>query len=837
MAIKPTKLDFARIELARRELARRKFITFVEYTFSKYETTQFHKVYADILQQFIDGDLRKLIITVPPQHGKQLCIDTPVLTSKGWKTHGALLSGDYVFHPSGKPIKVLNNIPQSEPCTLEFTFSDGSKIRCHENHEWTVIKGRRKTITLEANQFLNTPLYTGEKGKRGSRFIYQLPFVDCLQFDTMDLHLDPYCLGAWLGDGGSSAPVIYEGAQDFSVLNHFDSLYSCSSYGVHKGTTVKYKQYTSTAFHTGLKYYCLLDNKHIPLDFLLCSKEQRLQLLAGLIDTDGSLHAPTGQYRFINTNKKLIDGVCMLLKSLGYTYSLTSALPRSNPNSYGIQDKQICYQIGFTPLDCIPCKIPRKQSDKKPLRRRISLVAIRELSKHEYTKGNCIHVDSADGLYLAGSNLIPTHNSELATRRLPGFLVGKYPDKNTAIVSYSTDKARRFGRDIKRVIEQPEYKNVFPHINLPHGNDSHYTNSADMVDIPNKDGQTGHLFFTGRGGGLTGETVDFLIMDDLYKNAAEANSPVIRQNIIDWYDSVADSRLNNNSRQLIVFTRWHDRDLVGYIKDTSDYEILETYEQLENPDSNKWYILNFEALKTSKYTELDPREPGQPLYPEKHSKEKLEETRQRLIQNEPEKWEGMYQGNPKPLTGLLYGSGFKVYQEYPEFVKILSYTDVADTGKDRLCSITFGVGVDNYIYVLDIYYTSDSQEITEEKTAEIYVKFNVNVAHVESNAGGRAFARNVERIMRKKGGTTEIRPFHQSNNKESRIITNAATAMQIVMMPYGWINKHPYFARDVLDFKKLFKANEFDDAPDAITGCVEFSGLVNDEEDIGLGMT
>lgn len=424
----------------------------------------------------------------------------------------------------------------------------------------------------------------------------------------------------------------------------------------------------------------------------------------------------------------------------------------------------------------------------------------------------------------------PQHGkSEISTRRLPAFLLGQDPSLKIAVVSYSTDKSRRFGRQIKQIINSPEYQNIFPDLKLPEPRDRNYVNSSDIVDIPAGE-NTGSLFFVGRGGGLTGEPVDILIMDDLYKNYMEAYSPIVRQSVIDWYDTVADSRLHNESQQLIVFTRWHENDLVGYIQKTEKVITLKDKSQIEDPDPDCWYMINYEALKNSKKTEFDQREQGEPLYPEKHSKKKLESTRNRLVQNEPEKWEGLYQGNPRPLKGLLYNTGFKEYSKIPDLVERAAYTDVADTGNNKLCAICYGIGVDDYIYILDIYYTAEKQEITEVETADLFIRNKLNIAHIESNAGGRAFARNVERIINEKGDYIEIVPFHQSKNKESRILTNASGCMRKIMMPIGWIQKYPEFAEAIINFRKIFKSNDFDDAPDALTGCYEKSEI--DEQDI-----
>lgn len=428
----------------------------------------------------------------------------------------------------------------------------------------------------------------------------------------------------------------------------------------------------------------------------------------------------------------------------------------------------------------------------------------------------------------------PQHGkTELSTRRLIPYLFGNNPELRIALVSYGIDRSRRFGRQIKQIFDSQRYKNIFT-AHLPENTDKNFLNKADMVDVIDKD-KSGTLMLAGRGGGLTGEAVDILIMDDIYKNAMEANSPVIRQNIIDWYNMVAETRLHNDSQQLIIFTRWHDQDLVGYIEKNEKVIKFESFNQLQDTDDNVWYKVNFEALKNSPKTDIDDRGMGEALFPEKHNKNKLEITRDRLVKIMPEDWNSIYQGDPRPVTGLLYGAGFMEYERLPEMQGRYAYVDTADQGSDFLCCICYGVGIDNYIYVLDIYYTPDPAETTEREAAEILMRNKIDECVVESNAGGRGFGRNIERFLRKKQSRCTVKFFTQHHNKESRIITSASSILRTVMMPHEWTGKYPAFADAILGFRKLFKSNVNDDAPDALTGCYEHSGIAELDNDIFVG--
>jgi predicted phage terminase large subunit-like protein len=228
---------------------------------------------------------------------------------------------------------------------------------------------------------------------------------------------------------------------------------------------------------------------------------------------------------------------------------------------------------------------------------------------------------------------------------------------------------------------------------------------------------------------------------------------------------------------------------------------------------DEWVKINFEAIKTFEPIPIDERNIGEPLWPDKHSKEKLESSKELDL----EKFECLYQGNPSSKEGMLY-SAFKTYKDLPQIKQIKNYTDTADTGTDKLCSIVYGIpfGSDRHIYIIDVLYTPDPMEVTEGLTIDLFNNNKVSKAKIESNNGGRGFARVV-----KEGVNTHVTWFHQSNNKESRIFSNSAQVNDRVVMPRDWALRWPDFYNDVSKYKKMFKANKFNDAPDVLTGIVE----------------
>lgn len=407
----------------------------------------------------------------------------------------------------------------------------------------------------------------------------------------------------------------------------------------------------------------------------------------------------------------------------------------------------------------------------------------------------------------------PQHGkSEGSTRRLPAFVEGIDPDKKIAVVSYSSPKARKFNREIQRVIDTPEYHEIFPDTCLNASNVTTVAGSwlrnADECEIV---GHRGGFKTVGVGGPLTGDPVDMLIMDDIYKDAKTAWSPTVRESVEDWYDTVAETRLHNDSQQLIVFTRWHESDLAGKLLKEQG-----VYDPVENPRG--WVVVVYQAIKMGAPTEYDPRQEGEALWPERHNLEKLESVR---VRNN-HVFQSLYQQDPKPAEGLMYEQGFREYEIIPYSKKAVkkAYVDTADTGQDYLCAICY-VETETANYVTDILYTQKPMEYTEPKTAELLSKNGTEEAIIESNNGGRGFARAVEKQCRvMQNNKTKFKWFHQTENKAIRIFSNSAAVQNLTYFPKGWENLWPAFYTAITSYMKI-GSNAHDDAPDCLTGTVE----------------
>ena len=798
--------------------ARHRLINFARYMQPDLALEPFHVVYYTLLDKFAHGEIKKMIVQMPPQHGKEISDNQIVATTKGLKKHGDLIVGDYVFGRDGTPVKVLW---VSEKTRSEYvvSFSDGAKIECHGNHEWTVYnRFRQKEETIETKHMASSTIYNGD-GKRGSRYKYHVDSNVCVMFDSRNVDLDPYVLGAWLGDGDSSCGIIHIGNNDVEIIGN-----STYKFKESKGTTTR--KFYSPELNLLLKNNGLIKNKHIPDMYKYNSVEVRKNVIAGLIDTDGYVYHRNGRITISNTNKRIIDDAVFILRSLGQSVVVCEFKPRVS--SSGIVGKKIVYQLCFNPTMTFPTKVKRKKITKLSINKKRAIVSIERKEGLGY--GNCIQVEG--GIYLVGDTFIPTHNSEGSSRKLPAFMLGLNPDKKICIGSYAATIARDFNRDVQRIIDTPSYRELFPETFLNGSNvvtmANTYLRNSDVIEMV---GHKGSLRVVGRGGSLTSKTVDASILDDVYKDYAEGNSPIVRNAAWKWYTTVVRTRLHNDSQELIVFTRWHDDDLIGRIEKSGETVIdIKSWDDVKDIPAGAWVRINFEGLKTGEPTEIDPREPGAALWDRRHSRAKLEG--QRAL--DPVQFQCLYQGNPGNAEGKLYRNPFRTYvdkSEWGTYVRSGNYTDVADEGDDFTFSACYDVYKSGneawneqkkrfepilYALITDMVFTQENTEITAVTVPEMINRCGTQKAWIESNNGGSGF----EKVIRKKlKAVTE--PFYQGANKESRIITNSAMVNAQIIMPIGWEQRFPKIHEHLTGFLRDFPANAHDDPEDGLTGIYE----------------
>lgn len=384
--------------------------------------------------------------------------------------------------------------------------------------------------------------------------------------------------------------------------------------------------------------------------------------------------------------------------------------------------------------------------------------------------------------------------SELSSRQLPAYILGRRLGCKLTIASCTAEVARGFSRDVKRLIRKPQYQGLWPH--LKHLEDAKDTEG--FTDV----GQDGFLYAVGVGGTLLSKTVDVIIYDDLYKSSEDANSPTVREKVWDWFNTSAQSRLHNGSQQLMATTRWHSDDLVGRLQSAGLVHEIAPGDGVPELPYGHWLMVNFAAID----------EHGAPLYPERHSLENLR-NKQAL---DPFGFECSYQGRPGSSEGNLY-SEFPTYKELPTNAgQRRAVLDIKDKGTDMFAG-GFFVEHEGRAYITDVIYTEDGADKTEAAVADISRLRDTSQIRLESNGGGSYFARNLRALLRTYGHTAKVVEMHQRANKEAKILTNAPRVTEILVMPEDWRFRWPRFYKDVVTFKRIFAANDHDDAPDMLT--------------------
>ncbi|AEA99059.2 chaperone and heat shock protein 70 [Alteromonas mediterranea DE] len=790
----------ARKEQAERELSRRRLLPFVQRFNPEYMPGWVHIDICSKLEKFsqdvIDKKSPRLMLFLPPRHGKNIAHSTPVLTAnRGWVTHGDLVPGDQVFHPSGKPVDVL---ALSDEAVDDYvvTFTNGEKIRCHANHEWTVYsRADKQEKTVETKWFLeNTNRGTPRSLTAGNRFQFQVPKTNALEFDSADLPMHPYVLGAWLGDGTKNSGCITHDKKDQPVIDKITRCgYEVSSWTVHKQTGVYTTRFSGPRPNVAgrmfkeLKELNVLNNKHIPEVFLRASLKDRLELLAGLIDTDGHTDK-NSRMRFTTADKPLANGVLDLCTTLGFKPYIEEIQPKLSTSC--IQGTKPYFVVGFNPTMVIPVALSRKRITRFPTERRVSIEKVEYLPNGE--KGHCIQVDSPDGLYLVGKKLVATHNSELASKTFPAWHLGRMPKHEVIASSYASDLAMDFSRKVRGILADPDYGRIFK---------TRLDKKSQSAERWNTDANGGYVA-AGVGGAITGRGAHIGIIDDPIKNREDAESATNRQKIKDWYTSTFYTRLAPGGGVLVILTRWHDDDLAGWLIDQ------------ENEGGDKWEIVRYPAIAVSneKY-----RLKGDALHPDRYPLDALERIKRAVGDRD---WSALYQQNPVPDEGAYFQKDwFRYYEVEPprERLKVYQAWDFAigtAEHNDYTVGVTIGIDRDDKAYLLNVARGKwDALEIIE-KIIDEYTAFLPQVVGFEKGQIEMALGPMLRKRMRERKTFFAYEELKTGRRDKSARARPLQGRMQqgMVLLP-----KNAEFTNEIRNEMLRFPAGTHDDQVDAFS--------------------
>jgi predicted phage terminase large subunit-like protein len=402
----------------------------------------------------------------PREHFKGYKNITPMLTAnRGWTTHGELEVGDQVFSPEGKPVLVIAKSPVFEqpPC-FDVILQSGAIHTCTRDHEWRVIrKGKEKrdysTGVPVRKMQRREEIVEVQDLKPGDNIG---AITRALEYPEAIFPIDPYLLGVWLGDGDSSGPVFTKHRCDIQIIEEIRRCgYVVDQLAQSKNkNTSKWSVKTGPdgiKFRTWLSDSGLIGNKHIPVQYMSGSIHQRMSLLQGLMDTDGTSNG-RGTATFVTIRKNLADSVMELARSLALRprYDEVDALINGEPYR--------SYQIRFQHHeDRNFFRLERKAKKAiKPSLHRLTDNVVSVIPAPS-VPSQCIQVEG--GMYLAGRELIPTHNSTIITLAAAIQEILRDPEITIGIFSFSRPIAKQFLRSIKSHFEMNNrLKELFPNI-------------------------------------------------------------------------------------------------------------------------------------------------------------------------------------------------------------------------------------------------------------------------------------------------------------------------------------------------------------------------------------
>ncbi len=396
---------------------------------------------------------------------------------------------------------------------------------------------------------------------------------------------------------------------------------------------------------------------------------------------------------------------------------------------------------------------------------------------------------------ILGISLPPRVGKSYTLTKFCQWILGNDNSKKIATVSYNEAMAGEFSRFVRDGIQEEKaeeneliFSDIFPNTVIKRGDASARKWALE--------GQFFNYIGTGMKGSLTGKGFYLGIIDDPVKSAEEAFNDRVLEEHYGFQKNTFRSRIEDSGLQIINHTRWSSNDLLGRLLEDQKGKIYHLVMQMED-------------------------ESGNLLCEELCSRETFEDLKQTI---DPHIFSANYMQVPIDIVGRMY-KGFKTYkpEENPTHLPTESYTDTADTGADFLCSIAYKYNKDDgFVYIQDTVYNQEAMEVTEKLVAEMFKRNDTKRAIIESNNGGRGFARNVERILKEElnHNGTFIEWFHQGDNKNARIFSQSFWVTENILWPEGWAKRWPKLYLALSTYSKEGK-NAHDDAPDCLTGVAE----------------
>jgi len=384
----------------------------------------------DLIKSILRNEIT--ICSGPAGTGKAQPLDSLILTENGYVRMGNINIGDKIFGKNGKLTKVNGVFYQGKREAYLVTFSDGSKVECCDEHLWLTYNDYERNYLKNSRGTIKTlsEININYKNK-SNKLKYSIPIVDAIEFKKKKLLVDPYLLGVLLGDG-SLTTTIRISSSDKQIINECDSRLP-NDYFIKKIKSSKYdysilnkisnKKYSYRKYINELKLNGIKsENKFIPNNYLYSSINDRIELLQGLMDSDGTVDKKSGTLSFTSTSKELILNLKFIIESLGGVINPIKEKVKKYKYKNEIKLGRISYSMSFRlPNKIIPFKLNRKKGLFKNKTKYFPVRYIKNIEFIGKKEMKCISVEANDNLYIT-NNFIITHNTFISLALALGLL-------------------------------------------------------------------------------------------------------------------------------------------------------------------------------------------------------------------------------------------------------------------------------------------------------------------------------------------------------------------------------------------------------------------------------
>lgn len=616
-----------------------------------------------VAERIAAGELDRTLVLMPPRYFKALADDTPIPTPAGWKPIGDLRVGDAVFAGDGTPTRVIGVQRWSDRETYRVRTCDGYEVLADADHRWYV-RDPWYTDSWRVRRTEDMARRDMQRRRAGKRARpYKIPAPPALKLPEAELPVPPYTLGAWLGDGGSRDARITIGAQDETAIRaHIEADgYTTEPHAKHGTATFAIlgsggRWDRATSLTTRLRSTNLLQNKHIPEPYFRASYRQRLALLQGLMDTDGTVSSASHrQATFGNMNRRLAKDVQHLLHTLGVKANFTEY--RSSLDG---EDRGPAFAVTFHMEGC--ARLDRKVSLAQDATPHNQLRSLRfEPGPRRDT--TCIAVAHPSQLFLAGRGYLVTHNTEAFSRLLGAHFLRRHPEARVGLASYGAELAWDISEEARTYFEM----------------DGGRLKSSTHGKKHWKTEESGEMWAAGVGGPMLGFGYDLGIVDDP-TDPRKAHSPTYQRRFRRWWPSKFLSRQEPGAQIVVVMQRLGPDDPVDFLLRREVGDDTEAAPQ-------HWHVVVLDEIKSTEplgpwdgpmglpetcTLEPDDRDPGSVLAPSRFDADQVSK-----MQSGAASFVSSAQRQQRPMEprGDFWRKGwFRTYRELPP--------DAYDGGKD-----------------------------------------------------------------------------------------------------------------------------------------------------------